>query len=55
MPVCPECQTPMATVMHRKGEVVRTYYECPTCTRRPSLPAQEEAEPQGPRSSSRVR
>jgi hypothetical protein len=48
MPVCPECQTPMATVMHRKGEVVRTYYECPTCTRRPSLPAQEEAEPPTP-------
>jgi hypothetical protein len=48
MPNCPTCDRPMATIITREDERVRTYYECPTSSRRPSLPAQEEAEPPTP-------
>ena len=33
MPNCPKCGRAMASVLTRKGGVVRMYYECPACPR----------------------
>jgi hypothetical protein len=38
---CDKCGRALATRMRREGDRVRTYLECPACTR----PVEEETEP----------
>lgn len=38
---CAKCGRALATRMRREGDQVRTYRECPACTR----PVEEETEP----------
>ena len=42
MAKCPNCDQPMASVLRRKGGVVRMYYECLTCSESP----QDKAPPE---------
>lgn len=39
---CEKCGRALATRMRREGDRVRTYLECPVCTR----PVEEQTEPQ---------